>query len=135
MFQSMGVLLQRRTTVTEPETRYFMKDILNGIHYLHSKRVIHRDLKPDNLLLGDGLRVKIADFGISSKIQGDDLRNTVCGTPRFIAPEILGGNGYSFEADVWAAGCIMYILLIGAYPFTGSNSNELYKKIQRCDYK
>lgn len=131
----MAALLQRRTFVTEPEARYFMRDILNGIHYLHFKRVIHRDLKPGNLLLGDGLRVKIADFGLSSKIQGQDLRNTVCGTPHYIAPEVMGHKGYSFEADIWSAGCIMYKLLMGAYPFDGSNTNELYRTIQRCDCK
>ncbi|KAG8284693.1 Serine/threonine-protein kinase plk1 [Homalodisca vitripennis] len=104
----MLFVLRRRKTLTEPEVRYFMKQILEGVLYLHERGIIHRDLKLGNLFINDEVEVKIGDFGLAAKIEYSGQRKkTLCGTPNYIAPEILNKKGHSFEVDVWSIGCIM----------------------------
>ncbi|XP_017784304.1 PREDICTED: serine/threonine-protein kinase polo [Nicrophorus vespilloides] len=134
--RSMMELHKRRKIITEPETRYYMKQILSGVHYLHINNIIHRDLKLGNLFLNDFLQVKIGDFGLAAKIEYDgERKKTLCGTPNYIAPEILNKKGHSFEVDIWSIGCIMYTLLIGRPPFETSSLKETYSKIKKCEYK
>lgn len=134
--QSMMELHKRRKTITEPETRFYLKQILSGVRYLHEHRIIHRDLKLGNLFLNDDLHVKIGDFGLAAKIMHEgERKKTLCGTPNYIAPEILNKKGHSFEVDIWSIGCIMYTLLIGRPPFETNSLKETYSKIKKCDYK
>lgn len=132
----MMELHRRRKTLTEPEARYYMRQILSGVNYLHQNRIIHRDLKLGNLFLNDELHVKIGDFGLATKIEFDgERKKTICGTPNYIAPEILMKQGHSYEVDIWSIGCIMYTLLIGRPPFETTTLKETYSRIKRCDYK
>ncbi|ENN78439.1 hypothetical protein D910_05338 [Dendroctonus ponderosae] len=134
--RSMMELYKRRQVITEPETRYYMNQIVSGVHYLHSHRIIHRDLKLGNLFLNDNVQVKIGDFGLAAKIEFDgERKRTLCGTPNYIAPEILSKQGHSFEVDIWSLGCIMYTLMVGRPPFETSSLKETYAKIKKCDYK
>ncbi|KAK9879563.1 hypothetical protein WA026_006632 [Henosepilachna vigintioctopunctata] len=134
--RSMMELHKRRKALTEPETRFYMKQILHGVTYLHERRIIHRDLKLGNLFLDDELHVKIGDFGLAAKIEYDgERKKTLCGTPNYIAPEILNKKGHSFEVDIWSVGCIMYTLLIGRPPFETTTLKETYEKIKKCDYR
>ncbi|KAF2896488.1 hypothetical protein ILUMI_09691 [Ignelater luminosus] len=134
--RSMMELHKRRKTVTEPETRFYMKQILSGVHYLHHSKIIHRDLKLGNLFLNDELQVKIGDFGLAARIEYDgERKKTLCGTPNYIAPEILNKKGHSFEVDIWSIGCIMYTLLLGKPPFETNSLKETYSRIKKCDYK
>lgn len=134
--RSMMELHKRRKALTEPETRFYMKQILNGVQYLHENRIIHRDLKLGNLFLNDDLQVKIGDFGLATRIEYDgERKKTLCGTPNYIAPEILNKKGHSFEVDVWSIGCIMYTLLIGKPPFETSSLKETYSRIKKCEYR
>ncbi|GLV39196.1 polo [Carabus blaptoides fortunei] len=134
--RSMMELHKRRKALTEPETRFYMKQILTGVHYLHDNRIIHRDLKLGNLFLNDDLQVKIGDFGLATRIEFDgERKKTLCGTPNYIAPEILNKKGHSFEVDVWSIGCIMYTLLIGKPPFETSSLKETYSRIKKCEYR
>lgn len=134
--RSMMELHRRRKTISEPETRYFMKQILSGVFYLHQNRIIHRDLKLGNLFLNDDMHVKIGDFGLAAKIEYDgERKKTLCGTPNYIAPEILTKKGHSFEVDIWSIGCIMYTLLVGRPPFETNSLKETYSKIKKCEYK
>ncbi|XP_018319523.1 serine/threonine-protein kinase polo [Agrilus planipennis] len=134
--RSMMELQRRRKTITEPETRFYMKQILSGVSYLHFNKIIHRDLKLGNLFLNDDLHVKIGDFGLAAKIKFDgERKDTLCGTPNYIAPEILTKKGHSFEVDVWSIGCIMYTLLFGKPPFETDSLKETYSKIKKCDYR
>lgn len=136
MIQSMMELHKRRKTVTEPETRFYMKQILSGVHYLHQSKIIHRDLKLGNLFLNDDLQVKIGDFGLAARIEYEgERKKTLCGTPNYIAPEILNKKGHSFEVDIWSIGCIMYTLLLGKPPFETNSLKETYSRIKKCDYK
>ena len=103
----------------EKEARDAVKAILSGLKYMHDQNIAHRDLKPENLLLAkldDDVSVKIADFGFASFRKGGVGMETQCGTPNYVAPEILqGGGDYSKAVDMWSMGVIIYIIL-GGYP-------------------
>ncbi|KAL0267547.1 UNVERIFIED_CONTAM: hypothetical protein PYX00_009792 [Menopon gallinae] len=133
--RSMMELHRRRKTITEPEARYFMKQILEGVGYLHKNNIIHRDLKLGNLFLDHNLTVKIGDFGLAAKLEfSGERKKTLCGTPNYIAPEILNNSGHSFEVDLWSIGCILYALLVGKPPFETHSLDETYSRIQECKY-
>lgn len=133
--RSMMELHKRRKALTEPETRYYLRQILLGVLYLHEHHIIHRDLKLGNLFLNDDMEVKIGDFGLAAKLEFDgERKKTLCGTPNYIAPEILQKRGHSYEVDVWSIGCIMYTLLAGKPPFETNSLKETYGRIKRCEY-
>ncbi|KAG0258388.1 Cell cycle serine/threonine-protein kinase cdc5/MSD2 [Actinomortierella ambigua] len=104
-------LLKRRKVVTEPEARYYMKEIVAACAHLHQGKIIHRDLKLGNIFLSHDMHVKVGDFGLAALLQNSEERKkTICGTPNYIAPEILfETNGHSFEVDIWSLGCIINI--------------------------
>ena len=120
----------------ELEVKCYIVMICNGIKYLHSKKIIHRDLKLGNLFLNEKMEVKIGDFGLATKIEVDgERKRTVCGTPNYMAPEVLkGDDGHSFEVDIWAIGVIMYTLIIGKAPFVTNETKATYKKILSTNY-
>ncbi|TRY64457.1 hypothetical protein DNTS_017140 [Danionella cerebrum] len=133
--RSLLELHKRRKAVTEPEARYFMCQTIQGVQYLHNNRVIHRDLKLGNLFLNDDMDVKIGDFGLATKIEFDgERKKTLCGTPNYIAPEVLCKKGHSFEVDIWSLGCILYTLLVGKPPFETSCLKETYVRIKKNEY-
>lgn len=135
--QSLMELLKTRKRVSEPEVRYFMVQIVGAIKYLHSRRVIHRDLKLGNIFFDPEMNLKIGDFGLASVLPSTDSRKyTICGTPNYIAPEVLGGKqtGHSFEVDIWAIGIMMYALLCGKPPFQAKDVQVIYERIKKTDY-
>ncbi|KAG9467746.1 serine/threonine-protein kinase PLK1 [Eleutherodactylus coqui] len=133
--RSLLELHKRRKAVTEPEARYYLRQTIHGCQYLHSNKVIHRDLKLGNLFLNDDMEVKIGDFGLATKVEFDgERKKTLCGTPNYIAPEVLGKKGHSFEVDIWSIGCIMYTLLVGKPPFETSCLKETYLRIKKNEY-
>ncbi|XP_058496393.1 serine/threonine-protein kinase PLK1 isoform X1 [Solea solea] len=133
--RSLLELHKRRKAVTEPEARYYMTQVLKGVQYLHSNRVIHRDLKLGNIFLNDDMEAKIGDFGLAAKIEFDgERKKTLCGTPNYIAPEVLCKKGHSYEVDVWSLGCILYTLLVGKPPFETSCLKETYNRIKKNNY-
>ncbi|XP_076046777.1 serine/threonine-protein kinase polo isoform X2 [Oratosquilla oratoria] len=133
--RSLMELHKRRKAITEPETRYFIKQILQGVKYLHDRKVIHRDLKLGNLFINDEMEIKIGDFGLATRVdyQGERKR-TLCGTPNYIAPEILCKKGHSYEVDVWSVGCILYTLLVGKPPFETQTLKDTYMRIKKNEY-
>ncbi|KAF9127001.1 Cell cycle serine/threonine-protein kinase cdc5/MSD2 [Linnemannia schmuckeri] len=131
-------LIKRRKRLTEPEVRYYVKQIVAGCAYLHEEKIIHRDLKLGNIFLTKDLQVRIGDFGLAAVLLNEgDRKKTICGTPNYIAPEILfdTDNGHSFEVDVWSVGVIMYTLLIGKPPFQTNEVKAIYKKIRDNIYE
>lgn len=129
-------LHKRRKYVTEPEARYFLRQIIHGCQYLHRHRIMHRDLKLANLFLNDEMVIKIGDFGLASRIAKEgEKKKTLCGTPNYIAPEILAKRGHSYEVDCWSLGCIVYTLLVGRPPFETSNLKDTYERIQKNEYQ
>ena len=126
-------MLRRRKRFTEPETRFFMLQIMGALKYLHGKKVIHRDLKLGNIFLDEAMNIKIGDFGLAALlVDENDRKKTICGTPNYIAPEVLfnggkDGEGHSFEVDLWGAGIIMYAMLVGKPPFQSTDVDAIYK--------
>uniref|UniRef100_A0A8R1HIS1 Serine/threonine-protein kinase PLK n=1 Tax=Caenorhabditis japonica TaxID=281687 RepID=A0A8R1HIS1_CAEJA len=132
--RSLMELHKRRKAVTEPEARYFTYQVVEGVLYLHNLKIIHRDMKLGNLFLNNDLVVKIGDFGLATTVEGDERKKTLCGTPNYIAPEVLNKCGHSFEVDIWAVGCILYILLFGQPPFESKSLEETYSRIRHNNY-
>ena len=134
--QSLNDLLIRRKKLTEIEVQCYLIQIIEALKYLHSHRVIHRDLKLGNLFLTDKMELKIGDFGLATMLEFEgERKRTICGTPNYIAPEIIQGlEGYSFEVDIWSFGVVFYTLLIGKPPFETNGIKTTYKKIKMNDY-
>lgn len=122
----------------EKEARDTCKIILDAVGHMHRNHVAHRDLKPENLLLlskDDDSAVKIADFGFAKKVYEESSLTTQCGTPGYVAPEILEGTPYDQRVDMWSVGVILYILLGGYPPFIESTQRDLFRKIRRGEYE
>ncbi|KAI3384445.1 hypothetical protein SNEBB_001280 [Seison nebaliae] len=134
--RSLMEMHKRRRKITEYETRYFLLQLISGIQYLHNERIIHRDLKLGNIFINDEMNLKIGDFGLATLMQSrSKKKKTLCGTPNYIAPEVLTKSGHGFEADIWSLGCIMYVLLIGKPPFETTSLKDTYDRIKRCVYE
>ena len=113
----------------------YIIQLIKALQYLHSHRVIHRDLKLGNLFLNDKMELKVGDFGLATKLDFEgEKKKTVCGTPNYIAPEVLYGTGHSYEVDIWAIGVIIYTLLIGKPPFETREVKTSYNKIKKADF-
>lgn len=125
-----------REQFTENQARNVMYQLLDALKYLHSLGIVHRDLKPENLLLANEHedKIKLADFGLS-KIYSEEIMSTACGTPGYVAPEVLQCDGYGQEVDLWSAGVIMYILLCGYPPFYNTNDARLFDSIMAGEYE
>lgn len=112
--------------LTEAEARKVFTQLFQGVKYLHERNIVHRDIKPENILLADkDLHVKLADFGLAKIIGEESFTTTLCGTPSYVAPEILENSNhrrYTRAVDVWSLGVVLYICLCGFPPF----SDELY---------
>ncbi|KAI3869259.1 hypothetical protein MKX03_021287 [Papaver bracteatum] len=123
----------------EDAARSYFQQLISAIDFCHSRGVYHRDLKPENLLLDDQGNLKITDFGLSAfteHLKQDGLLHTTCGTPAYVAPEVIGKKGYDgAKADLWSCGVILYVLLAGFLPFQDENIVAMYKKIYRGDFK
>jgi len=130
--------LGRRTVYTEADARRLSKCLLESMAYIHSRYVTHRDIKPENLLLmeeNDDSLIKIADFGFARQFEpGEPKLVTRCGTPAFVAPEILVGAKYNHKGDMWSIGVCLYLLLGGYPPFQADNHKDLFRKIRAGDY-
>ncbi|XP_057753164.1 CBL-interacting serine/threonine-protein kinase 1-like [Arachis stenosperma] len=123
--------------LSETEGRKLFQQLIDGVSYSHNKGVFHRDLKLENVLVDDKGNIKITDFGLSALPQhfrGDGLLHTTCGSPNYVAPEILANRGYSgATSDAWSCGVILYVILTGYLPFDDRNLAVLYQKILKGD--
>lgn len=134
--KSLIELLKVRTRLTENEVKSYISQLVEGISYIHSLNIIHRDLKLGNLFLSENMELKIGDFGLSEKVMYEgEKKKSMSGTPNYIAPEILlSKEGHSYEVDIWAIGVITYTLLVGRPPFQSKNSKQTCSKIKKCEY-
>jgi len=123
-----------RRMITECEVRYYAKQIMAGTTYIHSKQVLHRDLKLGNMFLSSKMVVKIGDFGLATTF-ADNQPGSLCGTPNYIAPEVLAKAGHSMSSEVWSIGCMVYAMLCGTPPFETESVTSTYQLISNCDYK
>ncbi|KNE67098.1 CAMK/CAMK1 protein kinase [Allomyces macrogynus ATCC 38327] len=123
---------------TESDAAKIVYEILRGVQYLHRLNICHRDLKPENLLFYDatpGSRIMISDFGLSKIFDDVQLMRTACGTPGYVAPEVLRREGYQKQVDMWSIGVITYILLCGYPPFYEENNHALFQQIMSGHYE
>ncbi|KAF7731832.1 camp-dependent protein kinase catalytic subunit [Apophysomyces ossiformis] len=108
--------------------RFYSAEVLLALVYLHKHSIVYRDLKPENLLLDTTGHIKITDFGFAKRIP-EDITYTLCGTPDYLAPEIIQSKGYSKAVDFWALGVLIYEMLAGHAPFYADSQFKLYEKI------
>ncbi|XP_034936791.1 phosphorylase b kinase gamma catalytic chain, skeletal muscle/heart isoform isoform X2 [Chelonus insularis] len=127
-------------TLSEKKTRYIMRQVFEGVLHIHGQGIVHRDLKPENILLDDNLNVKITDFGFARMLTKGDKLYDLCGTPGYLAPEVLKCNmfenaeGYGYEVDIWACGVIMFTLLVGCPPFWHRKQMVMLRNIMEGKY-
>nr|XP_055049058.1 death-associated protein kinase 2 isoform X1 [Misgurnus anguillicaudatus] len=131
--------LAQKESLSEEEATDFIKQILDGVQYLHSKKIAHFDLKPENIMLLDNNvqtpRIKLIDFGLAHRIKDGVEFKDIFGTPEFVAPEIVNYEPLGLEADMWSIGVITYILLSGASPFLGDSKQETLANISAVNYE
>merc|ERR1719336_2818174 len=126
--------LKKRRKFAEEEARIFVGEVALALGHLHSLDIIYRDLKPENILLHQTGHICLTDFGLSKDLDPNmPEAHTFCGTPEYLAPEIIAHKGHSFAVDWWSLGILLYELTVGIPPFYSSNVNEMYQKIQQ-DY-
>ena len=126
-------VLRRYRKFDERTAAQILRETISALQYLHSFKppIIHRDIKPENLLLNEGGRVLLADYGWSNFNMDGDVRKTFCGTPEYIAPEMLMKKGHDTRVDIWSIGILMFELLAGYSPFVAKTNQELYQNIKR----
>lgn len=123
----------KKSRLSEEEARKFFRQLITGIKYIHDQNICHRDIKPENLLLDKDMNIKISDFGLSAYIGEDaygiinlkyyildtnSLQHTTCGSPNYVAPEVLKESGYNGRfSDIWSCGVVLYIILLNYYYF------------------
>ena len=141
--QTLKSLIKRRGSLTLPEVIDIMSQLTSGIAHAHEKGIIHRDIKPQNILILDDGLVKIADFGIAQALNSNELTqtNSVMGSVHYLPPEQANGTGSTFKSDIYSLGILMFELLIGKVPFKGENAVEIAIKQMKdpipsvCDIK
>lgn len=137
--------LNQVVALSEKQTRRFMRQLLKVVEYMHSLNIVHRDLKPENILLDSDCNIKVTDFGFAAFLQtdhrdGENQLHDLCGTPGYLAPEVLKANmyenqpGYGRAVDLWACGVIMYTLLAGYPPFWNRRQMVMLRLIMAGDY-
>lgn len=129
--------LQKDKTFTEERARFYCAEIVLGLEYLHNSGVLYRDLKPENLLLTSDGHICMTDFGISKEglLSDDDRTATFCGTPEYLAPEVLEGSGYGKAVDWWSFGTLMCEMLTGLPPFYAEDVHQMYQQIMTAKLK
>uniref|UniRef100_A0A671NKG3 Serine/threonine-protein kinase PLK n=1 Tax=Sinocyclocheilus anshuiensis TaxID=1608454 RepID=A0A671NKG3_9TELE len=133
--RSLAHILKARKVLTESEVRYYLRQIVSGLKYLHEQEILHRDLKLGNFFINESMELKVGDFGLAAKLEPiENRRRTICGTPNYLSPEVLNKQGHGCESDVWALGCVMYTMLLGRPPFETTNLKETYRCIREARY-
>ncbi|KAJ7959919.1 Non-specific serine/threonine protein kinase [Quillaja saponaria] len=125
--------------LNEEVARKYFQQLVNAVDYCHCRGVYHRDIKPENLLLDENKNLKVSDFGLSALAESkrqDGLLHTTCGTPAYVAPEVIERKGYDgAKADIWSCGVVLFVMLAGYLPFHDSNLIEMYRKIGKAEFK
>ena len=131
--------IKKKGLYKESDAVQVMKNLLSALAYLHENLIVHRDLKPENLILASNqhaYNILIADFGLAAKLISPDEKLTFrCGSPGYVAPELLQEKGYNCTSDIFSAGVIFYVMLTGRPLFKGANPNSILSKNLKCQYE
>nr|2Y7J_A Chain A, PHOSPHORYLASE B KINASE GAMMA CATALYTIC CHAIN, TESTIS/LIVER ISOFORM [Homo sapiens]2Y7J_B Chain B, PHOSPHORYLASE B KINASE GAMMA CATALYTIC CHAIN, TESTIS/LIVER ISOFORM [Homo sapiens]2Y7J_C Chain C, PHOSPHORYLASE B KINASE GAMMA CATALYTIC CHAIN, TESTIS/LIVER ISOFORM [Homo sapiens]2Y7J_D Chain D, PHOSPHORYLASE B KINASE GAMMA CATALYTIC CHAIN, TESTIS/LIVER ISOFORM [Homo sapiens] len=133
--------LTEKVALSEKETRSIMRSLLEAVSFLHANNIVHRDLKPENILLDDNMQIRLSDFGFSCHLEPGEKLRELCGTPGYLAPEILKCSmdethpGYGKEVDLWACGVILFTLLAGSPPFWHRRQILMLRMIMEGQYQ
>ena len=122
-------LIRKKKCFTGREASFFAAEIACAFSYLHARHIVYRDLKPENVLLTVKGHAKLADFGFAKTLERNGRTFTLCGTPEYLAPEVIRQTGHSYPYDWWCLGVILYEMMVGHTPFTDKNPFKLYEKI------
>ena len=131
-------LLKKRQKFNEFEAAYYIRETVNAVMYLHKNKIIHRDIKPENLLL-EKSHIILSDFGCAYNFNDnnkdeDEVRNSFCGSPQYISPEMLNKLPYNYSIDIWSIGVLLFEFLAGYPPFNSIDINLIYNNIKKCDF-
>jgi len=121
--------LKKEGRFPENRVKFYAAEIVCAMAHLHSLQIVYRDLKPENILIDSEGHICITDFGLSKEINPDEGTHTFCGTPEYLAPEVLKGQGHGVAVDWWSLGTLIYEMLTGLPPFYSQNINIMYQKI------
>jgi serum/glucocorticoid-regulated kinase 2 len=121
--------LKKEGRFTESRVKLYAAEIVCALAHLHSLDIVYRDLKPENILLDSEGHICITDFGLSKKLEAEGDTHTFCGTPEYLAPEVLKGHGHGIAVDWWSLGTLLFEMLTGLPPFYAQNVNVMYQKI------
>lgn len=113
----------------EKYSKKYLQQLSNGLEYLLSKNILHRDLKPQNILLTDEFNIKLTDFGFAKQFDQNSLISTLCGSPMYMAPEIINKKDYDNKSDLWSVGIILYQMVYGTVPYNVNNFLDLIKNV------
>ena len=120
--------LKKIKRFTEEQTKFIIACIITALSYLHNKDYIYRDLKPENVLFDENGYVKLTDFGLAKNIKINEQARTFCGTPEYLAPEVILDKGSNRPADWWSLGILAYEMIFGIPPFYSKDVQEMYKR-------
>lgn len=133
--ENYSITCRNKKRFPEERTKFYAAQIVSGMEYLHSHGIIYRDLKPENLLLSADGNIIMTDFGLSKEgLQASDARTaTFCGTPEYLAPEVIKGEDYTKAIDWWSVGTLIYEMMTGLPPFYTEDEENMYHKIMTAD--
>jgi len=126
------------TSYNDKDAQTIIKQVLSGLEYIHKNEIVHRDIKLENLLMtikNNEIIVKISDFGFAKRCHELNLDDEPCGTPLYVAPEVIKMEGYGPPIDIWSAGVLFYILFVGYAPFFHEEQFVLFRKIKKGAFK
>ena len=125
---------QPKQVFSEFEVANYMKSLFGAINHCHAQRIIHGDIKPDNIMINANNKVRLIDFGLSKILaKRRTAKAEVCGTPYYMSPEVIEGDD-SMKSDIWSLGVILYYLVCGNLPFTGRSQEEIFRRIKEVNY-
>ncbi len=118
-----------KTDLDEANIKYIIRQITDALKYIMDNNIVHRDLKPHNILINNDLTIKLCDFGFAREFKDTLLTETICGSPLYMAPEILNNHKYNLKSDIWSLGIIMYEMFMKDHPFKANNMADLINKL------
>jgi len=127
--------LQNEKRFPEERAKFYAAQIISAIGHLHDQKIIYRDIKPENILMGEDGYLNLADFGLAKEMTNRDFTTSFCGTPEYLAPEIIQSKGHNHAVDWWSIGILLYEMIVGFPPFYHSNQQTMYELIEKFPVK